>query len=774
MILCSDLDAAILSLLEDERSRPLVDSPTPQTGSCTSHFATSNEDPGSRKRRRLRDSLGEEVPVEVVRPRVAQANPFDPRPDCNRNGASASRKRPRVNHLLNLDFGEEEEQRGGEEENMGPQFLYEASDRPHAPPKEVTDASLGLMLRLTGGAGWGTDVWAEDIRCIVACVDWEEASGALSSYSLLHLAQRCSRAEKIDTGATFIRMMYELFLAAKVNSILHENSKDGAPLSSAYPAITSVVREGISRNNMHNWLNAGSRWGRLASAGSIYLLLIIAGQPGLASKLKSKAVSSTILFALCNDLRWPDNMLSTSFVTDRLVPAISKLQKLIPLQIPTLYSPTVQKRRNVPEILLCQDLVTSDRYFDSFHQRASFNLDRQQEIWEPILSFLPEEGEDPISFNELGTRYLTQSSGFEDFEALDLGLESDSDYLKKVEEISTLENQFASTYVGNSEEGTILRLKSWFREDSIPKTASKAISPENLEELAEKLKERYDKVSGKIRKNQKWLKVPQHLIAGREINLRDQEDKLIFHVDGTLSSEVRTNLFNSLRAWCQTASLSMSGANLKTTDSSSNTAFTALHFSYHAKYGVSGKNAPTNVHPNLLRRTEEKRTNTAQFHVYASTDMRRYPEPYELLCIALEDTLEYIANKTLVRLPDFFEGLEGEIDIVPLYDSTPGRPFRSIVINLNCATLAHKDQQDQKGCIVLVISSCSGGELCFFEPKLVLEMFNGDFVAFPSRRYTHFNLHYQGIRSSLVLHSDKDGESYKKDGNGWVHNDFVL
>ncbi|KAJ3924298.1 MAG: hypothetical protein NXY57DRAFT_1091257, partial [Lentinula lateritia] len=268
--------------------------------------------------------------------------------------------------------------------------------------------------------------------------------------------QRCSRAEKIDTGATFIRMMYELFLAAKVNSILHKNSKDGAPLSSAYPAITSVVREGISRNNMHNWLNAGSRWGRLASAGSIYLLLIIAGQPGLASKLRSKAVSSTILFALCNDLRWPDNMLSTSFVTDRLVLAISKLQKLIPLQIPTLYSPTVQKRRNIPEILLCQDLVTSDRYFDSFHQRASFNLNRQQEIWEPILSFLPEEGEDPISFNELGTRYLTQSSGFEDFEALDLGLESDSDYLKKVEEFSTLENQFASTYMGNSEEGTIL------------------------------------------------------------------------------------------------------------------------------------------------------------------------------------------------------------------------------------------------------------------------------------------------------------------------------
>ncbi|KAH7871538.1 uncharacterized protein C8R40DRAFT_1174337 [Lentinula edodes] len=65
MILCSDLDAAILSLLEEECSRPLVNSPTHQTGSCTSHFATSNEDPGSRKRQRLRDSLGEEVPTRL-------------------------------------------------------------------------------------------------------------------------------------------------------------------------------------------------------------------------------------------------------------------------------------------------------------------------------------------------------------------------------------------------------------------------------------------------------------------------------------------------------------------------------------------------------------------------------------------------------------------------------------------------------------------------------------------------------------------------------------
>ncbi|KAJ3838575.1 hypothetical protein F5878DRAFT_537242, partial [Lentinula raphanica] len=111
--------------------------------------------------------------------------------------------------------------------------------------------------------------------------------------------------------------------------------------------------------------------------------------------------------------------------------------------------------------------------------------------------------------------------------------------------------------------------------------------------------------------------------------------------------------------------------------------------------------------------------------------------------------------------------------IVPLYDAIPGQPFRSLIINLNNATQAHKDEGDNKGCISLVIGDFEGGELCLFEPRLVLEMKNGDFVVFPSNLYTHFNLHFKGLRASLVLHSDKEGESFKQDGNGWINNQYV-
>lgn len=61
----------------------------------------------------------------------------------------------------------------------------------------------------------------------------------------------------------------------------------------------------------------------------------------------------------------------------------------------------------------------------------------------------------------------------------------------------------------------------------------------------------------------------------------------MFHIDGTLSHEIRNNLLNSLRAWCEAASVTMTGVQLKDTNSTSNSAFTALHFSFFAKYGVS-------------------------------------------------------------------------------------------------------------------------------------------------------------------------------------------
>ena len=93
-------------------------------------------------------------------------------------------------------------------------------------------------------------------------------------------------------------------------------------------------------------------------------------------------------------------------------------------------------------------------------------------------------------------------------------------------------------------------------------------------------------------------------------------------------------------------------------------------------------------------------------------------------------------------------------------------------MNLNVATLAHRDRQDKTLCVVLVLGEHTGGELCLYEAGLVLPLHTGHFIAFPSARLTHFNLHFSGQRASLVLHTDKEMWTWTDHGrNGWLDNE---
>ena len=98
-------------------------------------------------------------------------------------------------------------------------------------------------------------------------------------------------------------------------------------------------------------------------------------------------------------------------------------------------------------------------------------------------------------------------------------------------------------------------------------------------------------------------------------------------------------------------------------------------------------------------------------------------------------------------------------------------PFLSLVINLNVATMAHRDRKDKSLCVVLAVGDFEGGDLCLYEAGLVLPLRNGDFTAFPSYRLTHYNLHFTGRRASIVLHTDKEIEKWTDGGrNGWEGN----
>lgn len=112
-----------------------------------------------------------------------------------------------------------------------------------------------------------------------------------------------------------------------------------------------------------------------------------------------------------------------------------------------------------------------------------------------------------------------------------------------------------------------------------------------------------------------------------------------------------------------------------------------------------------------------------------------------------------------------------DAEILPGNAHSIVHPFLSLVINMNVATLAHRDSQDKALCVVLAVGEFEDGELCLYEPGLVLPLRSGNFAAFPSARITHFNQHFRGKRASIVLHTDREIDKWTKgERNGWMGN----
>lgn len=91
------------------------------------------------------------------------------------------------------------------------------------------------------------------------------------------------------------------------------------------------------------------------------------------------------------------------------------------------------------------------------------------------------------------------------------------------------------------------------------------------------------------------------------------------------------------------------------------------------------------------------------------------------------------------------------------------------MINFSVATGGHRDLKDLEFCAISTFrKDWKGGKLCLYEAKLVIDLRPGDIIIFPSGRITHFNLHFEGEKGSLVLHTDRELKRAADDCNGWV------
>jgi hypothetical protein len=124
-------------------------------------------------------------------------------------------------------------------------------------------------------------------------------------------------------------------------------------------------------------------------------------------------------------------------------------------------------------------------------------------------------------------------------------------------------------------------------------------------------------------------------------------------------------------------------------------------------------------------------------------------------------------------LPEEYEILDMVTSSLPGNAEPVAHPFTAIVINVNACSKAHRDQQDLEICLVIPIGTFTGGALVLMETGLVLYLTQGDIAIFCSDDITHLNLHYQGKRASIVLHSDKEMRQWLRDRNGWADNETM-
>lgn len=175
---------------------------------------------------------------------------------------------------------------------------------------------------------------------------------------------------------------------------------------------------------------------------------------------------------------------------------------------------------------------------------------------------------------------------------------------------------------------------------------------------------------------------------------------------------------------------------------------------------------------------------------YPSRDMEVHRDIYQSVKSILDDIFQWIENKVgavfmtqscipvslitlqlLSMLPEEYKILEATASILPDHHRSVVNPFVGLVININVGTYSHRDTRDDSFCLVFPIGDFEGGELCLYEPGLVLPLRHGDFVVFPSCKLTHFNLHYNGRRASIVMHTDKQMSRWAmSDRNGWASN----
>ncbi|KAF4568230.1 hypothetical protein EYR36_010239 [Pleurotus pulmonarius] len=480
--------------------------------------------------------------------------------------------------------------------------------------------------------------------------------------------------------------------------------------------------EGNCQGASVDWVSFGRKYASLAAASSLYILWVIAWKQLVTA---TQTLPMQEINCLSNLLRNPSQESKYGkSVRGTIIPAMSSLRKSHPLRLTNVFGPEFLQAGETD--LDFTDLMATEKVLDGLKSKC-------KDAWLPFLSKLDallEVDLYSVTARSLGGQGCSPPpSAF--YEAQVKVFQAVA-RLPAAHTCDIIEVDFDAT--ANKVQLNSDRCKRVANTVKQRSKASRALLLSSFYSMGKKVRDNeYLYLSFKdIQPDNKPL-----LIRSKS---PDCKGNLVL-LRGTLSEGLKKNLLTKLMGIF--GDLSNRIEPINGGEKELKVPFLGLHFDWYNRYSTNGDDAPDDIHPAELSKQGLKRRSTFSLFVpRPSEEMKRFPKAYEALKDNFALAFEEIRDILQTLLPKEYNIEKIFAEFLPGNEVSPVFPFSGVVVNLNVQTIEHRDGMDTLMCLVLAIGSFRDGDIC--------------------------------ERVSFVLHSDKAGESWIRNRNGWINNSSFM
>ncbi|TFK59342.1 hypothetical protein BDN72DRAFT_905945 [Pluteus cervinus] len=545
--------------------------------------------------------------------------------------------------------------------------------------------------------------------------------------SLHKLAEQCFQLEIRQFAIRFQYMLTSMLFRLSI----HNEVISGKTKNEVIIKLSHQPQVNASQSKLYRYMREGAQYCLLTGAGSIYFLALMAAVTD-KSELMSFTGDEVVKVAAILRCPYPDS-LEGDIILNSIIPAIAFLRSRYAFLFPTNMGIPQCWWFDISETTLdCRNFLSMDQLMDSLDYDC-FVKGRDLVSWAPCL--------EPISGSPTSLRIIPY-------------IQRPVIKLRTNFDISLEINKKVAFDRASNPEGVENRFQ-WTQRERI-----KAGKWKKIETYARFAKWYWNNFQSGSNQWPEYWYFGKHMWIDNDLLVQGLDDQFLFLLSSGLPENIKQRLHPGIK--------SIFGEAYRYRDSSRDpkNPLQSLHMSFYNRYATRGPGQGPSSDPSTL-----SNSNSSTFIPRASTELKRNTRRYCLLQNILAPVFAFIDRMVLHHLPEVHRDLRQFVETLPGNEISPASPFSAFVINLNAATGAHRDWNDQEICVVLAITDegCKGGELILVEPKAVIPLQNGDIIMFRSGDITHFNLHFKGCRSSLVLHSDKHTGSWVEHRNNWVY-----